>query len=58
MSGPQFHQTRMGQMFYEYHVPQIAEHLASIASELKRANDLKEQELNGEQKEELDTRGG
>jgi len=43
--GPQFFQTVMGRAFYEGTVPRIAKSLASIATELKRQNDLKEQEL-------------
>lgn len=46
MNGPEFHQTRMGQAFYEYHVPKITNQLEALTAELKRANDLKEQELN------------
>lgn len=47
--GPEFFQTRMGQKFYEHDVPKITKTLESIAAELKRANDLKEQELNVKQ---------
>jgi hypothetical protein len=43
--GPHFFQTRMGQTFYEGTVPRIAKSLATIATELKRQNDLKEKEL-------------
>lgn len=41
----QFFQTVMGKRFYEGCVPRIAKALETIGQELKRANDLKEQEL-------------
>ena len=41
---PEFFQTRMGTKFYEGTVPRIAEALEGILKELKRANDLKENE--------------
>ena len=43
--GPEFFQTIMGKRFYEGTVPNIARSLECIAEELKRANDLKEQEM-------------
>lgn len=42
---PQFFQTRMGQRFYEHTMPAIAKNLSLLAQETKRANDLKEKEL-------------
>jgi len=50
---PEFFQTRMGQTFFEGTVPRIAKSLAEIAKELKRQNDLKEQELKEKLAEEL-----
>ncbi|MDT8900888.1 hypothetical protein [Anaeroselena agilis] len=35
---PQFHETKMGQRFYDRHVPQIAAALTVIAQELTKAN--------------------
>lgn len=52
MSGPQFFQTIMGRKFYEGDVPQITKALKGIHEELKRANDLKEQELHDAKCEE------
>lgn len=40
-----FHMTRRGATFYDYHVPEIMKALQDIHVELKRANDLKEQEM-------------
>ena len=40
-----FFQTMMGRKFYEADVPRVARALEDIAKELRRANDLKEQEL-------------
>ncbi|MFW5962138.1 MAG: hypothetical protein ACOCQR_00805 [bacterium] len=44
MSGPQFFETGMGRKFYEVIMPEIAR-------QMKRANDLKEQELALKEKE-------
>lgn len=41
----EFFETIMGHKFYEHSVPEIIKNLNKIAVELKRANDLKEQEL-------------
>lgn len=41
----EFHQTRMGQQFYEGTMREVSRSLQSISNELKRANDLKEREL-------------
>jgi hypothetical protein len=41
---PEFYQTIMGKRFYESTAPKIAESLEKIAVELKRQNDLKENE--------------
>lgn len=40
-----FFQTIMGRDFFQHNVPRIAKSLDAIATEMKRANDLKEQEL-------------
>lgn len=37
--------THMGRQFFENDIPKINKNLEAIAKELKRANDLKEQEL-------------
>lgn len=42
-----FQQTRRGAIFYDHHVPEIMKALKGIQLEMKRANDLKEQELTG-----------
>ena len=42
--GPQFFQTGMGKTFFEGTMPRIARSLATIATELKRQNDLTEGE--------------
>lgn len=41
----EFFQTRMGKKFYEADVPRLANALEQIAKEMKRANDMKEEEL-------------
>lgn len=41
-----FHQTPMGRKFFNSDVPRIANALESIAHELKRANDSKEEKSN------------
>lgn len=41
----EFFQTLMGKTFYMHTAPKIAKELENIANELKRANDLKEREL-------------
>lgn len=43
--GPQFYQTRLGQIFFEHQVPETMKAMKDIAKELKRSNDLKEREL-------------
>lgn len=48
---PKFFQTVMGKRFFEGHIPKIVDHLNAIAFELKRANDLKEKELENLNKE-------
>ena len=53
MPGPEFFQTRMGQKFYAGDIPRIVDALADIAKEFKRANDLKEKELQKKSSEEL-----
>lgn len=42
--GPEFFQTIMGKRFYEANIPRIIKALENIATELKRANDLKEKD--------------
>ncbi|MED3552520.1 hypothetical protein [Cytobacillus praedii] len=39
---PHFHETVLGRRFFEGQLPQFLNHLETIATELKRANDLKE----------------
>lgn len=39
---PEFHQTILGRMYYEAHVPNMIKQLESIAHELKRQNDFNE----------------
>lgn len=46
-----FHQTRMGQSFFEAHVPQIVRSLNEIADEMKTSNKLKEKELELKERE-------
>lgn len=36
MAGPEFFQTRMGQIFYEHTMPNIAAHLGTIAAIMER----------------------
>lgn len=38
MPGPEFFQTRMGQKFYEYDVPRLAEALERLADQLETFN--------------------
>lgn len=47
----QFHQTRMGQDFFDHFVPKIADSLNEINQELAKANKLKERELELREKE-------
>ncbi|MFS8185614.1 hypothetical protein ACMG4J_02495 [Rossellomorea marisflavi] len=42
---PQFHETLYGKRFLKGQLPQLLKHLETIATELKRSNDLKEKEL-------------
>ncbi len=41
-----FFQTQMGHKFYERDVPRLVQAMEVIAHEMKRANDMKEKELN------------
>lgn len=41
----EFFKTLMGKRFFEGQVPQVVTALKDIAKELKRANDLKEKEM-------------
>jgi hypothetical protein len=50
----EFFQTVMGNRFFEGHVPSIVKSLQAIAVELKRANDLKERELQLQETEPQD----
>ena len=45
MAGPEFFQTQMGMRFIEGTMPSIMRYLGQIAEEMKRANDLKENEI-------------
>jgi hypothetical protein len=40
VSGPQFFQTRMGQVFFEVTMPKIADHLGRLATTLQTICDL------------------
>lgn len=40
MSGPEFFQTRMGQVFFEVTMPKIAEHLGRLATTLQLIGDV------------------
>lgn len=42
---PQLHETLYGKRLLEGQIPKMLQHLENIAYELKRANDLKEKEL-------------
>lgn len=44
--GPRFDETRRGQKFYDSDLPKLIKALNEHTAELKRANDLKEAELN------------
>lgn len=46
-----FFQTRMGQTYYEHHVPEMVKYVENIAHELRRANMLKEKELKMKEEE-------
>lgn len=46
----QFHETIMGKRFFEGTVPSVLHALQEIAKELKRANDLKEKEMEKKEK--------
>lgn len=60
-NGPQFFETVMGNKFFNSQLPKLINALVDVGKELKRANDLKEQELNGnknnskESQEDLDS---
>lgn len=41
----EFYNTIAGHRFYEHQLPELVRVLEKIAAELKRANDLKEQEI-------------
>jgi len=41
----ELHLTRMGQTFFEVHIPKIVNSLDDISIEMKRKNQLKEKEL-------------
>ena len=45
MPGPEFFQTRMGQKFYEGTMPRLVEAVNNLTAEMKRQNDLTEQQL-------------
>lgn len=42
---PNLHETRYGQDLFGHQIPQISRSLAAIAKQSKRANELKEREL-------------
>lgn len=44
----QFFETVAGRRFYEHQLPELLKLLDKIAVELKRSNDLKEQEAQGD----------
>lgn len=46
---PQFHETYLGRKVLESLLPKAVKSLEQIAIEMKRANDLKEKELNKEE---------
>lgn len=50
----EFHKTARGTTFFDRQLPSIIQNLKVIGDELKRANDLKEKEL--QQKENEDTK--
>jgi hypothetical protein len=41
----EFFETRMGQRFYNASIPRLIDALEDIGKELKRANDMKEKEV-------------
>lgn len=47
----EFFETILGKRFYEGQVPKMIKALEDIATELKRANDLKEKELKFQESE-------
>lgn len=58
-NGPQFHQTGYGRAFFELQLPKLIASIETLSVQLKRANDLKEQEMNGESsRENLDAGRG
>ena len=44
--GPRFDQTMRGRKFYDADLPRLIKAIEANTAELKRANDLKEKELN------------
>jgi Sec-independent protein translocase protein TatA len=53
----QFFQTGYGRNFFENQLPSLIKNVGRVADEMKRANDLKEQELNAKHQEGVDSRG-
>ena len=49
--GPRFDETVRGRKFYDNHFPKLIRAIEENTKELKRANDLKEQELKKDNKE-------
>lgn len=42
---PQFHETEYGRRFLDQQLPELIRNIEKLNKELKRANDLKEEEL-------------
>ena len=42
---PQLHETGYGRDFFGHQLPKLIKNIENLSQELKRANDLKEQEL-------------
>lgn len=51
MPMPEFHQTRMGQKFFDRDLPELTQTLSEIRFEMNKANHLKADELNLKEKE-------
>lgn len=49
-----FFQTRRGQTFYEYHIPEMMKSLQKIGHELERQNNLKEEEMKAKRGDSYD----
>ena len=49
--GPRFDETQRGRKFYDADLPKLIKAIQENTAELKRANDLKEQELKANKKE-------